>query len=147
MSRSVDPIRPAPVKPRSTGVGPETAAPTGEELRSRGQAFSVERLADELLDIATGDSNGRAARTIHGGSDSRLRHVLIALATGCELDTHSDPGEATLVVLRGALTVDYGQTISFAAAGDFLALRRAASRLVRATENTVMLLTVVPRGA
>lgn len=128
--------------------GPAAVVPApGEALRSTSGAFSIERLADELLHAAADDPNGRAARTIQGGADARLRHTVIALVRGSELDTHADPGEATLIVLRGAVTVDYGRTISFAATGDFLSLRRRDNRLIRATEDAAMLLSVVPRGA
>lgn len=60
-------------------------------------------LVEELLGEARNAGSGRAARTVRGHSDHRLRHTVIALRAGSELSDHESPGEATLQVLAGSV--------------------------------------------
>jgi hypothetical protein len=57
-------------------------------------------LAGELLDKATREHSGRAARTLPHPVDG-LRQTVIALRGGAALDEHESPGPASLLVLRG----------------------------------------------
>ncbi|MBM7369314.1 cupin [Gordonia hydrophobica] len=60
-------------------------------------------LVDELLAEARAAGSGRAARTVRGHTDHRLRQTVIALCGGSELSDHESPGEATLQVLAGTV--------------------------------------------
>jgi hypothetical protein len=60
-----------------------------------GVDLSLTELADEQLSLACNSHSGRAAHTLHGGHDHRLRQTLIALAAGHELGEHHSPGETT----------------------------------------------------
>ena len=62
---------------------------------------SLSTLVPELLDEARAHSSGRAARTVRGHTEHRLRHTVIALTAGSVLADHESPDEATLLVLAG----------------------------------------------
>lgn len=120
-------------------------APAGEQLRASDSAISFELLADELVTEAATAPAGRAARTIFGGRGSRLRQTMIALSAGVRLDEHQNPGEATLLVVRGRVAMGWQGGTRFAAAGDFLVVHDGP-HWVTADEVSVFLLTAVPRG-
>jgi quercetin dioxygenase-like cupin family protein len=67
----------------------------------------VHALAGELLQKATGESAGRAARTLPHPVDG-LRQTLIALRAGAEMDEHESPGAASLMVIRGRVRIRAG---------------------------------------
>lgn len=66
------------------------------------------------LEIARGASSGRSDHTIYGGHEHILRQTMIALRAGSELHEHENPGEATVQVLHGRVTLagrnDGGET-------------------------------------
>lgn len=105
---------------------------------------SLTALARELLEHATRASNGRAADTVYGGHEHVLRQTLVALRAGTGLDEHESPGEATLQVLRGRITLVAGEDRWNGSPGDLLFVpdRRHA---VEAVEDSVVLLTVGKR--
>src|SRR5688500_19465128 len=63
--------------------------------------------ADELLATATGERSGRAGRTLPHPVDG-LRQTLIALRAGAELGEHESPGAASLMVIRGRVSLVAG---------------------------------------
>lgn len=67
--------------------------------------FDLDQLADEHLATARDSTHGRSAHTIVGGQGNALRHLLLALRAGEGLAEHESPGEATLQVLRGRVTL------------------------------------------
>src|SRR5215217_6548572 len=69
--------------------------------------IDIHALAGELLQKATTESAGRAARTLPHPVDG-LRQTLIALREGAEMDEHESPGAASLMVIRGRVTVRAG---------------------------------------
>lgn len=99
-------------------------------------------LADELLAAAREAPSGRAARSLRGGRDVRLRHTLVALVAGAALADHENPGEATLCLLRGRATLTAGDESWKLSAGDYVGIppRRHG---VTAHEDSVFLLTIV----
>jgi len=100
-------------------------------------------LADSLLDKARQASSGRAAETIEGGSGHALRQTVLGMAGGADLSEHESPGEATLQVLRGRVTLsaDTGETESLEQGG--LAPIPATRHSLHADTDAVVLLTVV----
>ncbi|KRB73162.1 LuxR family transcriptional regulator [Nocardioides sp. Root190] len=105
------------------------------------QAESLSDLVRQHLDIAREASSGRSAHTVHGGHEHRLRQTLIALASGQRLDEHESPGEATLQVLAGAVTLVAGADRHAATTGDLVVIPDARHSL-ETTEDSVVLLTV-----
>ncbi|RTL64895.1 MAG: cupin [Pseudonocardiaceae bacterium] len=106
--------------------------------------ISLDAVADEQLAAARRASAGRSARTVHGGSDAALRQTLLAIAAGHGLAEHDNPGEATLLVLRGhvELGTSGGPVTGFA--GDLLVVPPERHDL-RAVEDSAVLLTTVAR--
>jgi len=98
-------------------------------------------LCDALLGRAR-DGSGRAADTIHGGSDHALRQTVVAIVGGAELSEHESPGEATLQVLAGSVELRAGDDTTPLTAGQYSAIPPARHSLF-ATTDSVVLLTVV----
>jgi quercetin dioxygenase-like cupin family protein len=98
-------------------------------------------LAARLLDEARSASSGRAAHTPVGGSGHALRQTVIALRAGEELAEHSSPGEATLLVLSGAVQMCAEADVAEGADGDLMVVPARAHSL-KATQDSVVLLTV-----
>lgn len=106
--------------------------------------LSLDATARVQLDGAGRSSAGRAATTVIGGHERRLRQTVVALTAGTELAEHENPGEATVYIIVGRLelTAD-GQTWE-ARTGDLLEIPPVRHGL-RAIEDTAILLTAVPR--
>ena len=66
---------------------------------------SVHDAVEEHLAKALQSPQGRSSHTLVGGHDRVLRHTLIALKAGEKLAEHEAPGEATLMVLRGRVSL------------------------------------------
>ncbi|MEX1078285.1 MAG: cupin domain-containing protein [Homoserinimonas sp.] len=105
------------------------------------QKSSLTALARELLEDALRSSSGRSARTVFGGHERVLRQTVIALAAGKTLAEHVNPGEATIYVLRGRVTLTAGPTSWHGMAGDHLIVPALPHR-VDAIEDSAILLTV-----
>lgn len=71
------------------------------ETRCMSQRTSLDALAREQLELAVDAGGGRTARTVYGGHEKVLRQTLIAMISGSVLAEHENPGEATVLVLRG----------------------------------------------
>jgi quercetin dioxygenase-like cupin family protein len=113
------------------------------------QKLSLDALARELLSQAThpqaGNSHGsRASQTVVGGHEKALRQTVIALAKDAALAEHASPGEATLLVLRGRVTLTAGADSWEGRDGDLLVIPGAPHSLTAQTDSAV-LLTVVKR--
>jgi quercetin dioxygenase-like cupin family protein len=108
------------------------------------QKESLTALLRHQLDIARNSSSGRSAHTVYGGHEHALRQTMIALRAGTNLDEHESPGEATVQVLHGRVTLVVGGDRWNGSPGDLLLLpdRRHA---LEAVEDSVVLLTVAKR--
>ncbi len=73
------------------------------------QKESLTALGRHHLGKASASSSGRSAHTVFGGHEHVLRQTLIALRAGSRLDEHENPGEATLQVLHGRVTLVAGE--------------------------------------
>lgn len=98
-------------------------------------------LADELLAVARTASAGRAAHTVHGGHEHRLRQTVIALVAGRRLGEHESPGEATLQVLRGSVRLHAGADTWAGDVGDLVVIPPQRHDL-EAVSDAAILLTV-----
>ncbi|GAB3285093.1 cupin domain-containing protein [Sinomonas notoginsengisoli] len=104
--------------------------------------FSLDALAREHLDAAASGSSGRSASTVYGGHEQRLRQTLVALTAGTTLAEHESPGEATVIVLRGRISLDSNGEAWEGRTGDLIAVP-PSRHSVHAAEDSVILLTVV----
>jgi len=105
------------------------------------QKHSLDALARELLEKAAGSAGRRAAQTVMGGHEKVLRQTVIAMVSGAELTEHANPGEASVFVLRGRVTLAAGGESWDGRDGDLLIVPDAPHSL-RALQDSVVLLTV-----
>jgi quercetin dioxygenase-like cupin family protein len=105
------------------------------------QKESLTALVRHHLDTASTSSSGRSAHTIYGGHERVLRQTLVALRAGSNMDEHESPGEATLQVLHGRITLVAGENRWNGSPGDLIVIPDAR-HAVEAVEDSAVLLTV-----
>ncbi|SDU84387.1 Cupin domain protein [Gordonia westfalica] len=140
-------------RPKSGLVGPETTAVANSGARSDRvhetgcmDPVSLPRLVDDLLTSAHAAGSGRAAHTIDGDSHHALRQTVIALVAGRVLAEHQGPGEATLQVLRGHVTLVENGTGTVGREGDVLVIPNARHELSAQQDSAVLLTVCVDVG-
>jgi quercetin dioxygenase-like cupin family protein len=101
--------------------------------------MTLESVGDHQLDAARNSPNGRAARTLHSGT--RLRQTLIALTAGTRLNEHQSPGDATILCLRGSVTLHAGERSVTVPAGSLVDVPPQRHDLV-ADDDSLVILTV-----
>ena len=108
------------------------------------EKISLTALARQELASARAAGSGRSAHTVYGGHEHALRQTMIALRAGTNLEEHESPGEATVHVLHGRVTLVAGGDRWNGSPGDLLLVpdRRHA---LEAVEDSVVLLTVAKR--
>ncbi len=109
------------------------------------QKFSIEAMARQQLAAARQSPAARAATTVVGGHEHALRQTILALLDGATLAEHDNPGESTVYVLSGRVTLTADGASWEARTGDMLVIP-SARHTVRAEEDSTLLLTVVPRN-
>ncbi|HET9872496.1 MAG TPA: cupin domain-containing protein [Propionibacteriaceae bacterium] len=105
------------------------------------QKSSLTALGREQLEQARASANGRSASTVFGGHEHMLRQTLIAIVGGSGLQEHASPGEATIQVLQGQVTLQAGEDSWHGSPGDFLIIPGTRHSLA-ASADSVVLLTV-----
>ena len=119
------------------------------------QKLSLDALARELLSRATSDGTSgaaddgpgggsRAAQTVVGGHEKALRQTVIALAKDAALAEHASPGEASLYVLRGRVTLAAGADSWEGREGDLLLIPDAPHSLTALADSAVLLTVAKP---
>jgi quercetin dioxygenase-like cupin family protein len=103
--------------------------------------FSLAALGRRHLDTARRVASGRSANTVYGGHEHVLRQTVIGLAAGQELNEHLNPGEATVVVLRGRIRLSTAGDCWEGRDHDLLVVPPGLYA-VEALEDSVVLLTV-----
>lgn len=69
------------------------------------EPVSIHQAIEEHLGKALQSPQGRSSHTLVGGHDRALRQTIVALKAGERLAEHESPGEATLMVLRGRVSL------------------------------------------
>jgi quercetin dioxygenase-like cupin family protein len=105
------------------------------------QQLSLIALAREQLAIARASTSGRSASTVYGGHEHVLRQTLIAIVGGRRLDEHANPGEATVHVLHGRVTLVAADNERNGSPGDLIVVPDSPHSL-EAVEDSAVLLTV-----
>lgn len=105
------------------------------------QKESLTALVRKHLEVAKAAASGRSAHTLYGGHEHVLRQTLIAIQAGRSLDEHENPGEATLQVLHGRVTLVAGDNRWNGSPGDLITIPGSRHSL-EAVEDSVVLLTV-----
>ena len=105
------------------------------------QKLSLDALARQHLERAGTASTGRSSQAVYGGHERVLRQTLIALRAGTVLAEHENPGEATVLVLRGRIRLLSGADSWDGIAGDLLIVPEARHS-VEGLEDAAFVLTV-----
>jgi quercetin dioxygenase-like cupin family protein len=105
------------------------------------QKLSLEALSRQHLERAASSSTGRSSQSVYGGHERVLRQTLIALRSGSTLSEHENPGEATVLVLRGRVRLVSEDASWEGMAGDLLIVPEARHSL-EALEDAAFVLTV-----
>ncbi len=105
------------------------------------QKSALPALARQELAKALTATSGRSAATVYGGHEHSLRQTLIALRAGESLSEHANPGEATVQVLQGRVTLRFEDVSWNGSPGDLLIVPDGTHAL-DAVEDSVVLLTV-----
>ncbi|WP_328914104.1 MULTISPECIES: cupin domain-containing protein [unclassified Streptomyces] len=103
--------------------------------------LSLDAQTREHLERAAASSHGRSSETLFGGHENVLRQTLVALTAGTVLAEHENPGEATLIVLRGRVRLTGGSTSWEGRIGDLIVVP-PERHSVEALEDSAVLLTV-----
>lgn len=102
---------------------------------------SLDAIAREIGHRAAEANSGRAARMLYGGHETRLRQTVIAMRAGAELAEHSNPGDATVLVINGRVRLWAGEVSWEGRAGDLLAVPDAPHRVEALTDAAFLLTT------
>jgi len=105
--------------------------------------IDVHALAGELLQTATAENAGRAARTLPHPVDG-LRQTLIALREGAEMTEHESPGAASLLVVRGRVRLRAGDDIVDLGPHQIAPIPDRRHSLEAAEQSVVLLSVAVP---
>lgn len=105
------------------------------------QKLSLDAVAREQVERARAGSPGRSATTVYGGHEHVLRQTVIALKGGTVMDEHTNPGEATIYILRGRVRLLSGGESWDGRTGDLIVIPDARHS-VEAVEDSAFLLTV-----
>lgn len=108
------------------------------------QTISLDTQAGEHLERAAAATSGRSAATVYAGPEHGLRQAVLALTAGSGLAEHDNPGEATVLVLRGHVRLTAGDTSWEGRTGDLIVIPPARHSL-DAIEDSAVLLTIAKR--
>lgn len=103
--------------------------------------MSLDALARDLRAKIDGAGRKVTASTVFGGHEKTLRQTLVVIAAGGEMAEHESPGDSTVQVLSGRITLDTASDSWQGRAGDLIIIPDARHS-VTAQEDSAFLLTV-----
>ena len=109
------------------------------------QKISLDALARQQMKLAATAGGRHTADTVYGGHEKVLRQTVIGMSAGARLAEHENPGEGTVLILRGRVRLSAAETSWEASRGDLLILPESRHSL-EAVENSALLLTVAKRS-
>jgi quercetin dioxygenase-like cupin family protein len=109
------------------------------------QKISLDALARQQMKLAATAGGRHTADTVYGGHEKVLRQTVIGMVAGANFSEHENPGEGTLLVLRGRVRLLAADASWEADRGDLLILPDSRHSL-EALENSAVLLTVAKRS-
>jgi quercetin dioxygenase-like cupin family protein len=121
------------------------APPIEPAARAESPRTSLDTLIHEHLRLAASSPAGRSIAPLPTGQRGLLTQHLVALRAGSGLPDHENPGDATVLVLRGQVKLRTGANSWTGATGDLLVVPPARHSL-EAIEEAVVLLSVVKAG-
>jgi quercetin dioxygenase-like cupin family protein len=110
------------------------------------QSARLTELTNRLHAEARTPPSGRSAHTLHGRHGRHLRQTVIALAGGRKLAEHASPGEATLQVLAGVVTLRTQTEGWTGTTGEHVFITPERYELVARQDSAVLLTVMVPRS-
>ena len=105
------------------------------------QTTSLDELARRLVGLASTAGGGHTAETLYGGRRNVLRQTVIGMTKGSKLSEHENPGEATVQVLSGHVTLTSGDQTWEGRSRDLIVVPDSRHSL-EALEDSAILLTV-----
>lgn len=105
------------------------------------QKISLEALARQQMKLAATAAGRHTADTVYGGHEKVLRQTVIGMSADARLAEHENPGEATVLILRGRVRLLAGGHSWEGARGDLLIIPDERHSL-EALEDSAVLLTV-----
>jgi quercetin dioxygenase-like cupin family protein len=109
------------------------------------QKISLDALARQQMRLAASAAGQHTADTVYGGHEKVLRQTVIGMIAGARLAEHENPGEATVLILRGRVRLLAAGLSWDAARGDLLIIPDRRHSL-EALEDSALLLTVAKLG-
>lgn len=106
------------------------------------QVHSLDQLADELLSKAPTAHASRSAKTVQGGGGKPLGQTMIALDAGTTLGEHTNPGAASVLVVRGRVGFDYDGKSWTAKPYELFEVPEDGAYTIKAIDRAVILLTI-----
>ncbi|HLS01806.1 MAG TPA: LuxR family transcriptional regulator [Beutenbergiaceae bacterium] len=107
--------------------------------------ISLQAKARELAKVAQRATSGRAADTIVGGHEKRLRQTAVALRRGAVMNVQSASGEATLLVITGRLWLRAENTKWFGREWSHLVIPDGPFTVESETDTTFLLTVALSR--
>ncbi len=104
---------------------------------------SLDAAAREQLAAAHRADSGRSAATVVGGHERALRQTVVAMTAGSVLGEHANPGEATIYVISGRVSLHADDQVWQGRTGDLIEIPHTRHSL-HADEDSAVLLTAVP---
>ena len=105
------------------------------------QKISLDALARQQMKLAATAGGRHTADTVYGGHEKVLRQTVIGMIAGARLAEHENPGEATVLILRGRVRLSAADQFCESVRGDLLIVPdHRHSR--EALEDSAVLLTV-----
>jgi quercetin dioxygenase-like cupin family protein len=105
-------------------------------------AIALQDQCEGLLATARSARSGRAAALVVGGPGTTMTQTVIAMRDGARLAEHQNPGEATILVLTGAVRLLAEEGPVDATEGDLVPVPYQRHSL-EARSDAVVLLTAV----